>query len=617
MDPRSLRTSPSARAAWAPCAFVLAWLPGVAAADEIVVTATRTPAPVSRTLAEVTVLDRAALERSEARTLAEVLAATPGLQYSVNGGLGKPASVFVRGLEARHLLLLVDGVRVGSATVDLPSIDNLPLEAIERIEIVRGPLSSLYGSGALGGVVQVFTRRASADAAGLRGNAKFGGGSHGYTLAAAGVGVATRGVDLAVQAQHQRNDGFSATNAKVPFGSFDPDADGWRQNGASVRAGWAFAQGWRADAMWLESRGRTQYDDGPGADARASIVNRVQSLQLDGRLAEGWHTRLAAGRALDVYDTLAAASPWATLGPIETDQRQLAWEHRVRLPRGEALLLAERVEQRVARSGEPFDVDERTIDALGAGWSGRHGAHEGQVSVRRDRNSQFGGHTTGTLAYAYRVAPAWRLGASAATSFNAPSFNQLYYPGFGNADLRPEQGRHQELFAQWRGGTHQLRATLYRHRYRSFMSAGPQPTNIPRVAIDGATLAWDAQVGALALAASADWVDARNATDDGADEGRRLPRRAPRAVKASADWQLGGWSLGASLQAYAARHDDAANTLHMGGYGVLDLRADWTLARDWVLGLRLNNVVDKAYETAYGYNQPGREWFATLRWAPR
>ena len=612
-----MRTLSSAIAACVPCALVLAGLPGVAAADAVVVTATRTPVPVSHTLAEVTVLDRAALDRSEARTLAEVLAAAPGLQFSVNGGLGKPASVFVRGLEARHLLLLVDGVRVGSATVDLPSIDNLPLEAIERIEIVRGPLSSLYGTGALGGVVQVFTRSAPADASAPRGNAKLGGGSHGYALAAAGVGWAARGVELAVQAQHQRNDGLSATNAKEPFGSFHPDTDGWRQNAASVRAGWVFAQGWRADALWLESHGWTQYDDGPGADARAAIVNRVQSLQVDGRLAQGWHTRLAAGRSLDVYDTRAAASPWATLGPIETDQRQLAWDHRVRLPLGEALLLAERIEQRVARSGEPFDVEERTIDALGAAWSGRHGAHEGQASVRRDRNSQFGGHTTGALAYAYRAAAAWRLGASAATSFNAPSFNQLYYPGFGNADLQPERGRHQELFAQWFGGAHQLRATWYRHRYRSFMSAGPQPTNIPRVAIDGATLAWDARLGALTLAASADWVDARNATAGSADVGRRLPRRAPRAVKAGADWQHGDWSLGASLQAYAARHDDAANSLRMGGYGVLDLRADWALARDWVLGLRLNNVADKAYETAYGYNPPGREWYATLRWAPR
>ncbi|MFN9196153.1 MAG: TonB-dependent receptor, partial [Pseudomonadota bacterium] len=158
------RRRPPRRAA-ARAAILLLGLPaagavGTAAADaDVVVTATRTPQRAADALADFTVLGRAELDRFEGATLAQVLAAQPGLQSSSNGGLGKPASLFVRGLEARHTLLLVDGVRLGSATVGSPSLDNLPLAAIERIEIVRGPLSSLYGSGAMGGVVQVFTRR--------------------------------------------------------------------------------------------------------------------------------------------------------------------------------------------------------------------------------------------------------------------------------------------------------------------------------------------------------------------------------------------------------------------------------------------------------------------------
>ena len=133
-----------------------------AQSETVVVTATRTPLRISDAVAEVTVLDRAALDRAEGRTLVELLAQQPGLQTSGNGGLGKTSSVFIRGLEARHTLLLVDGVRVYSATVGTPSLDNLPLEAIERIEIVRGPMSSLYGNGAMGGVIQVFTCAARA-----------------------------------------------------------------------------------------------------------------------------------------------------------------------------------------------------------------------------------------------------------------------------------------------------------------------------------------------------------------------------------------------------------------------------------------------------------------------
>ncbi|MEO5734151.1 MAG: TonB-dependent receptor plug domain-containing protein, partial [Rubrivivax sp.] len=131
-----------------------------AAPEQIVITATHTPQRVSDVVAEVTVIDRAMLDRSEGRSLVEVLSQAPGLQFASNGGLGKPSSIFVRGLEARHVLLLVDGVRVGSATLGTASLDNLPLDTIERIEIARGPMTSLYGSSAMGGVVQVFTRRA-------------------------------------------------------------------------------------------------------------------------------------------------------------------------------------------------------------------------------------------------------------------------------------------------------------------------------------------------------------------------------------------------------------------------------------------------------------------------
>ncbi len=585
-----------------------------AATEAVVVSATRTPIEVSDAVADVSVLDRAALDRTEARTLAEVLAQLPGLQASANGGLGKPSFLYLRGLEARHVLLLVDGVRVGSATLNTPSLDNLPLDAIERIEVVRGPLTSRYGSGAMGGVVQVFTRRA---AAGIRANARAAGGSRGYVLGSAGAGHARGGVDLAVQVQGQRTDGFSATNPNAPFGAHDPDADGFRQNGASVRAGWAFAPRWRLEAQWLEARGTTHYDDGPGADARADLHTRVASLQAGGPVVDGWSTRLLVGESTDGYDTVASASPWTELGLIRTRQRQATWDHRVRLPLGEALLAAERVEQRVRKPGAPFDVDRRRIDALVAGWTVHQGPHDLQASLRHDDDSQFGGQTTGALAYARAFARGWRAGGSWGTSFTAPSFNQLYYPGFGNPDLRPEDGDHGELFVQWGTDMQQLRATAYRHRYRSFISAGPTATNLPRVAIDGVTLGWDARLDAWRLSASLDWVDPRNDTAGSPHEGRLLPRRAQRMAKAGADWTQGAWTAGGALQAYSSRFDDVANTVRLGGYGVVDVHADWRFAPDWQLGVRLNNVAAKAYETAYGYRQAGREAYVTLRWAPR
>lgn len=582
--------------------------------DDVVVTATRTPTRVSDTVADVTVLDRSDLERADGRTLIELLAQQPGLQFASNGGLGKSSSLFIRGLEARHTLLLVDGIRVGSATVPSPSFDNLPLESIERIEIVRGPLSALYGSDAVGGVIQVFTRRGRD---GLRGNAKLAAGSHHYAQAAGGLALGQGAFDAAVQVQHTENRGISATNANVPFGSHDPDDDGFNQDAGSLKLGWQLAADWRLEGLVLESNGITQIDDGPGADARAKLRNAVQSVKLAGRLSPDWQTRLSVARSVDVYDTLASASPWMTLGPISSVQRQFGWENEVTTPLGTVLALVERLEQVVSKPDEQYEETSRRIDAVGLGVNGSAAGHSWQASVRSDRNSQFGHENTGAAGYAWQFAPAWRAGVSVGSSFVAPSFNQLYWPMFGNPGLQPEHGRHGELNLLWSAGEHGVKAAWYLHRIRNFIPSGPLPDNLPYARIRGGTLSYEGRVADLALGASIDHVDPRNDDSGSANYRNLLPRRAKNALRAQADWGVGGWRTGATFTAFSHRFDDAANTTRLAGYATLDLRADWAFVPDWTAGVRLNNVADKAYETVYGYHQPGRELFVSLRWAPR
>ncbi len=583
------------------------------ALDPVVVTATRSETRASEAIAEVTVIDRAALERSDGQPLVEVLAREPGVQFSGSGGLGKTGALFIRGHESRHTLLLIDGVRIGSATSGLPSLDNLPLDAFERVELVRGPLSSLYGSDAVGGVVQMFTRRGGT---GLRPNARVTFGSDGYRQVGGGLAFGDGRFDGAIQVQSLATDGFSATNPREPFASFDPDRDGFRQNAASVRLGAQLTERWRLDGLLLEARGLSHYDDGPGADARAKLRTALQSLQANGRIGEHWRTRLIAAHSVDRYDTIATASPFFDLGSIETSQWQFTWENTFVTPLGTALALLERLDQDVSRPGQPFTVGDRTIDAIALGLTGEAGGHGWQASVRNDRNSQFGDQTTGSLGWSYAFAPAWSAAASYGTSFVAPNFNQLYYPGFGNPNLRPEEGRHAELSLQWRSGPHAVRAAWFDSRIRSFISPGPAPVNVPRTRIDGLALSYAARWHDLQLGASIDRIDPRNETT-GANFGKRLPRRSKLAAKAHVDWIRDAWTIGATWSAYSDRFDDTANSVALPGYGIVDLRADWRFARDWSLGARLNNVADKVYETALGYNQAGREFFVTLRYAPR
>ncbi len=580
------------------------------APQQLAITATRLATPVNQLVADVSVIDRATIDRSPGRTLVELLSQQAGLQFASNGGLGKTATLFIRGLEGRHTLLLVDGIRVGSATVGSPSLDNLPLEAVDRIEIVRGPMSSLYGSGAFGGVIQIFTRQATQ---GLSGNAKLTAGAQRYGQIAGGVGWGDGRVDAAVQAQHTDTRGVSATNPRVPFGSYNPDRDGFRQNAGNLRLGWRPVADWRVELLALQSNGLTRIDDGPGADARAELSNRLVGLSARGRLMPGLDTRLSLSESTDAYDTLASASAFAALGAIETRSRQAAWETTVGTPLGTALLLLERTREKVARPGTPFVLSERDIDSVALGMNGTHAGHSWQASLRRDRNSQFGGITTGAVAWGYALAPAWRVGASYGTSQTAPSFNQLYFPGFGNPRLLPEEGKQAELSLRWTAGEHSLRAAWYDTRYTGFISAGPQPVNLPRVAIDGVTVAYEGRWRNLDLSAAIDHTDPRNATVGNANFGKQLPRRARQALRLGADWQAGAWSAGASVAAFSHRFDDAANGTRLGGYGTLDLRAEWAMSPAWTWGLRLNNVGGKAYSTVLGYDQPGRAGFLTLR----
>lgn len=581
-------------------------------ADTIVVTGTRTPQRVDRALAEVTVIERAQIEAAAGRTLAELLAGESGVQFWSNGGLGKIASVSLRGLEARHTLLLIDGVRYGSATVGAPTWDNIPLDAIERIEIVRGPMSGLYGSDAVGGVIQIFTRTGQA---GFHPDATATVGSHRYGELTAGARFGAGTIDGSLRLQHRRTDGISDTNERVLFGSFNPDDDGFEQTSVGGRLGLRLGT-WRAEAALLTAKGTSHYDDGPGADSRAGFRTEVLSAQFSGPAASNWRTALRWARSVDEYNTLVSASVFTDLGTIGTTQQQLSWENQVTTPVGTALVLAERIEQEVERPGTPFAVSDRTITGLGLGLNGEAGAHGWQASVRRDRNSQFGNQTKGSLAYGLQVAPELRATVSFGTSFNAPSFNQLYFPGFGNPLLQPEEGVHREIGLRWSQGVHEVRFAAFSSDIRGYITPGANPSNVD-ADIEGLTLSLRTEWAGWRVSASGELLDPRNSNPNNANFGRQLPRRAKEVFRFGAERRLGTWTFGASMRHSGARFENASNSTELPGFTVWDLRAEGALARDWALGVKLNNVADRRYETALGYNQPSREALVTLRWAPR
>jgi vitamin B12 transporter len=599
-------------AIWTTPTFAQSSVDPSARTETVVVTSTRTPTRIDETLANTTVITREQIEQATGKTLAELLGQQAGVQFWSNGGQGKSSSVSLRGLEARHTLLLIDGVRYGSATLGTPTWENIPLESIERIEIVRGPLSGLYGSDAVGGVIQVFTRRGKE---GFRGNAVATVGSKRYGQLAGGLRFGQGAFDGSLQLQRIENRGFSATNERVPFGSFNADDDGFRQNSGSAQFGWNINDAWRADARFLQSDGVTQYDDGVGADAKAKLRTQIAAFNLGGAINSMWKSSVRVARSTDDYITLTTASPFSDLGKIGTVQDQLAWENTVATPVGAAVIIAEQTNQKVSRPIQPFTVSDRSITSVTAGINGRSGAHTWQTNLRHDRNSQFGSQTTGTLAYGYDITPAWRVGASYGTSFVAPTFNQLYYPDFGNPNLLPEKGKQGEISVRWLGQNQQANLAYFDNRIRGYISSGPLPINIPRTRIDGVTASYEAKIANISLNASIDHVNPRNDTDGSANFNKLLPRRVKNSAKLGLDFDLSAWRVGGSLVASGERFDDAANTTRLAGFATLDLRADWRIAKEWSVALRINNVTNKTYETVFGYNQPGREGYLTLRYS--
>lgn len=573
--------------------------PALAAGDDatVVVTATRIATRASELLNDVTVLRREDIEASGATALSELLAAQPGIELVSNGGAGKTSSLFIRGAESRHTVVLIDGMRINSATSGDTAIQHIPLAQIERIEIVRGPVSSLYGSEAIGGVVQVFTRRGEGA---LSGNVQASYGSRNTTDLSASLSGATERLNYALTAGHFRTDGVSALTNSAN-GAYHPDADGYRQDNISGRIGVQLAPGHDLAANAFHSDGVSRYDAYGAGDYDARMPQTLQGFGIESRnrFADIWTSTLRLADSTDDSTNHASATSTSV---FKTGQTQATWQNDIRTPLGDLLAGVERLEQRVD-SSTGYTTTDRNVDSLLLGYQGRLDAHRLQVSARRDDNSQFGAKTTGMAYYGYQLTPMWRASVGAGTSFSAPTFNQLYYPGYGNPDLKPEQGRNKEASLVWDGGHARASITWFDNRVRDLIQSvlvtppfGYAASNVQKAKLTGWTLV--AEGGALGwrTRAALDLLDARDEAT-----GLRLPRRARQHLTLGIAREFGAFSANGEVVASGRRYDDAANTRPLAGYTVVNAGLDYRHSADTTLFAHAVNLFDKRYELASGY----------------
>jgi vitamin B12 transporter len=588
----------------------------------VAVIGTREPTPLARIVGDVTVIDAERIRDSGAGTIEELLQREGGIQLSRNGGPGQSAAILLRGSGASSTLVLVDGVRVGSATLGQLDFAAIGLAQVERIEILRGPASSLYGADAVGGVIHIVTRR-GAGAPRLSAHAEVG--ELHSSVADVAVSGAAGALDYAASLAWEGSRGISAIGPGDLFGLHNPDRDGFDRRNAHLRGGYTLAPGHRVGLGLVENRLRARYDGAeflpptfapdPTPDFRNRLATRIAALDYRGEMSSRWTSTVLLSQQAD--DLVSGA---LTTSRYQTRRRQLTWQNAWRPdPDQQALVAVEHLEEDVEATPYP-NPPKRRNTALVLGYTGSFGRYTLQVDGRHDRNSAYGDVSTGKAGVSAALGAGFTLRAVAGTAFRAPTFNDLYFPGFGVPTIGPERSRSVEAGLQWRGGASSFDATVYRNRVRDLIAfeadrsfCPPDPAydfgcarNVARATLEGATLAGVHRLGSVTLRATLDWLEARDDLT-----GERLPRRAAQQQTLGADWSGGPWSAGATLLHVGARPDAGAQ---LPAYFTLDLRGQRRLSARWRVEARLLNAFDRRYETNRDYPALGRQAWIGLRY---
>jgi len=596
----------------------LAQVEDVTELEPVVVTATRTPETAEETLSSVTVVEREEIDRRQSRTMTDVLRGLPGVTITNSGDIGHTTNVYLRGTRPDHVLLLVDGIKLGTATSGFIPWPSIPLGQVGRVEVVRGPASSLYGSEAIGGVVQVFTRQAEpgpltprfSATAGSRGTAEAQLGLSGGAVMELGTGWFDAGLGFT------STDGFDVCDGPGGCGVIEPDDDGYTNGNGSLRAGWRLSDRLEADVSFLRSVGDLEFDGSLFFGNEKRSVVQVLGARVVARPVDPWTLTLRGGRSWD--DSRIFADD-VRINRLDTIRDQYSLQNDLAIAPEHLLTLGADYQRDSLDTRTDFAVTSRDNLGIFGQYLGSLGAHDLRLGLRHDDNDQFGGETTGNVAWGYELANGLRLTASYGTAFKAPTFNDLFFPGFGNPDLDPEQSWSAELGLS---GDHPWRGDWAVNAYQTeiddliaFDAETFSPQNIDQARIRGLELWATAELGGWLANGNVTLLDPRNESD-GPNDGNLLPRRPQQTFRLDLDRTFDRIGVGGTLFVSGRRYDDDENDERLDGFTLVDLRAEYAFTDALRMQGRIENLLDEDYKTAAHFNQPGRSFFLTLLYAP-
>lgn len=593
--------------------------------EEVLVTATRTPLSMAEQLRPVSVLNRSDIEAAHASSMLELLQRLPGLQFGRTGGIGSNISLFLRGSNSNHVLVLVDGVRISNANNGAPPWNELLPDQIERIEVVRGPRAALYGSDAVGGVIHIFTRAHSKEMGAhqsvqlsygnrntVRSNAQFSYRGPSASVALGLSGYDTQGISHRDSGGLNDKDSARAKTAKLflRHALGNPDSE--------IRLN------------YLRTRSSNEYDDfapppeQPPADVRQENMLESLSAVYDYQTTRLWRSTVAFGYSkhnnanYNPTPSFFNPSPGAGLSVFHSKRQSLNWVNIVESKSAGLWLVGAEYYRDSVELSSAIPDDERDNYALFVEYQYFGKLTQWTVFARTDDNEQHGQYNTYGLDWGIDVLPWLKLTASYGESFHAPTFNDLY--GFGgNSELEPEEAVNTEIGIRAEHANHRWAVQLFNNEVSSLISIIAVPANtfnflafnIDKARIRGAELEYSGQWGALHTELSFSWLDPRNLNNDSI-----LLRRARRELKGNIRYRVRNWDFSAGIVARGRRYDFCASGVDncLGGYALFNLGASWQWHPQWTMQLQLDNIGAKHYQLASTYNSEERTILYSIRW---
>ncbi|OZB37000.1 MAG: hypothetical protein B7X44_03495 [Halothiobacillus sp. 15-55-196] len=605
---RTRRTT-LASACLAACSIPLSALAGTPSTlPDVNVTASH-GAPVAFAGVPETVITRAEIDRLQATSVLSLLENRAGMNLVNQGGPGKLTTASIWGMSGSQTLVLIDGVRIGSLTAGAAYLENLPVALIDHIDIIKGPRSGQYGADAMGGVIQIFTRKGKE---GIQPSLSIAGGSNKTFETSANVSGGNGPFDYSIGASHQGTGGFNAYTDTTgsPYAVNQPDNDGYRNNSANVRLNYTGKNGARIGVHWLGTNAFTDYDGSSFAGNQQR--SRQQNFGLDGALMKIgiWQLRASAGRNIERQTQYYDGS---YVSEYNSRQDSFSLANDFSIGQGLLTLGADRLNDHVSSSVN-YDVTSRHNNGLFAQYATQIADLSIQTALRHDSNSQFGTANTGSVDLSWQLNPSLALTGGYGTGFHVPSFNFLYYPGgYANPDLRPEHARTVRLGFNWQnnnGWTSSL--TAFRTRTRDLIASSASTNYVPYNINQAQSIGAEWQLGwhnaDWAVNSSATWISAVDR-----ETGLSIPRQPKWSGRIDVDRKFGAWRMGMTVRGQTATHESTFSQIN-NGFATADLRLSYAYGHNWHFEAKLSNVLDKQYQTAYDYNQAGRTVLFTLRY---